>query len=139
MNTDNNRTNKVYNTDSDLNLNKISELIINCAFTVSNTLGCGFLEKVYENAMVIELGKRGLFVKQQYPLNVYYDNKVVGDYFADIFVNNEIIVELKTVDSINAIHEAQLLNYLKASNKKLGLIINFNKPKVQIKRMVNNI
>lgn len=137
MNTDNNSTDKMYNINSDLN--KISELIINCAFTVSNTLGCGFLEKVYENAMVIELGKRGLFVKQQYPLNVYYDNKVVGDYFADIFVNNEIIVELKTVDSINEIHEAQLLNYLKASNKKLGLIINFNKPKVQIKRMVNNI
>ena len=125
--------------DNDFDLNKISEIIINCAFQVANTLGSGFLEKVYENAMVIELIKRGLSVNQQHSLKVYYDNKVVGDYFADIIVNNEIIVELKTVNSINEIHEAQLLNYLKASNKKLGLIINFYTPKVQIKRMVNNI
>ena len=119
--------------------NKITERIINCAFTVSNTLGVGFLEKVYENAMFIELQKANLDTKQQFPIKVYYENICVGDYYADLLVNDEIVVELKTVKAIDEIHIAQLLNYLKATNKKVGLILNFAKPKVEIKRMVNKL
>jgi GxxExxY protein len=119
--------------------NKITERIINCAFIVSNTLGVGFLEKVYENAMFIELQKVNLDTKQQFPIKVYYENICVGDYYADLLVNDEIIIELKTVKAIEEIHIAQLLNYLKATNKKVGLILNFAKPKVEIKRMVNKL
>ncbi|MEK7399480.1 MAG: GxxExxY protein [Candidatus Poribacteria bacterium] len=119
--------------------NKITERIINCAFIVSNTLGVGFLEKVYENAMFIELQKANLDTKQQFPIKIYYENICVGDYYADLLVNDEIIIELKTVKAIEEIHIAQLLNYLKATNKKVGLILNFAKPKVEIKRMVNKL
>ena len=119
--------------------NQLTEIIINCAYTVSNKLGCGFLEKVYENAMVIELRKRNIDAKQQHPITVYYEEYSVGEYFADLFVNNEIIVELKTVRNIEDLHLAQLVNYLKATNKKVGLILNFAKPKVEIKRMVYNL
>jgi len=83
--------------------NQLTENIINCAYTVSNKLGCGFLEKVYENAMVIELKKRNLDVRQQHPITVNYDNMCVGEYFADLFVNNEIIIELKTAKTIEDI------------------------------------
>jgi GxxExxY protein len=117
--------------------NLITEKIINCAFTVSNTLGCGFLEKVYENALVIELTKQGLEVEQQKSLNVYYANCLVGEYFCDLFVAKEIIIELKTVKCIDEIHKAQLMNYLKACRKRFGLIINFANPKIEIKRMLN--
>jgi len=120
-------------------MNQLTENIISCAYTVSNKLGCGFLEKVYENAMVIEMKKRDFNVSQQYPIKVMYDNICVGEYFADLFVNKEIIIELKTAKAIEDIHMAQLLNYLKATNKKVGLILNFAKPKVEIKRMVNNL
>jgi GxxExxY protein len=119
--------------------NKITERIISCAFTVSNILGVGFLEKVYENAMFIELHKANLDTKQQFPIKVYYENICVGDYYADLLVNDEIVVELKTVKAIDEIHIAQLLNYLKATNKKVGLILNFAEPKVEIKRMVNKL
>jgi len=118
-------------------LNLISEKIINCAFEVSNKLGAGFLEKVYENAMVIELSRTGLSVKQQAPIQIYYDEYIIGDYIADLFVEDKIIVELKTVKSVENIHQAQLLNYLKATGAQLGLIINFYNPKVEIKRMLN--
>ncbi len=117
--------------------NLITEKIINCAFTVSNTLGCGFLEKVYENSLIIELNKQGLKVEQQKSLNVYYDNCIVGEYFCDLFVEHEIIIELKTVKCIDEIHKAQLMNYLKACRKRFGLIINFANPKIEIKRMLN--
>lgn len=117
--------------------NSVTERIIGCAFTVSNNLGCGFLEKVYENAMVIELTRQELKVEQQKDLNVYYDNCIVGEYFCDLFVEQEIIVELKTVKSIEEIHQAQLMNYLKACRKRFGLIINFASPKIEIKRMLN--
>jgi len=118
-------------------LNLISEKIINCAFEVANKLGAGFLEKVYENAMVIELSRTGLSVKQQAPIQIYYDEYIIGDYIADLFVEDKIIVELKTVKSVENIHQAQLLNYLKATGAQLGLIINFYNPKVEIKRMLN--
>jgi GxxExxY protein len=119
--------------------NKLSEKIIGCAYTVANKLGYGFLEKVYENSLLIELRKEGITAEQQVPIKVYYGNISVGDYYMDIFIENEIIVELKTVKIIDTMHMAQLLNYLKGTQKKLGLIINFSKPRVQIKRVVNNL
>lgn len=122
-------------TENEANL--VTEKIIGCAFAVSNSLGCGFLEKVYENAMVIELTKQRLKVEQQKNLSVYYENSIVGVYFCDLFIEQEIIIELKTVRNINEIHKAQLMNYLKACKKRFGLIINFAKPKIEIKRMLN--
>jgi len=119
-------------------LNKISEGIINAAYKVSNALGAGFLEKVYENALAHQLIKDGMRIEQQKPIKVYYDDVVVGDYFADLVAEGAVIVELKTVKCIEDIHLAQTLNYLKATGLKLGLIINFGKPRVEIKRVVNN-
>lgn len=104
-------------------LNSISEKIIGAAYKVSNTLGAGFLEKVYENAMAHQLRKDTIRIEQQKPIKVYYDNIVVGDYFADLIVEESVIVELKTVKRIENIHLAQTLNYLKATKLKLGLII----------------
>jgi GxxExxY protein len=118
-------------------LNSISEKIIGCVFKVSNTLGAGFLEKVYQNALIIELLESGLDVEKEKPITIYYNNKIVGEYYADILVNQQIIIETKAVAALNEIHQAQLLNYLKATNLHLGLLINFGTPKVQIKRMVN--
>jgi len=120
-----------------LSQNEITQKIIGAAYQVANTLGCGFLEKVYENALFIEIRKTGLTAVKQHALQVFYHGEVVGDYFADLFVENEIIVELKTVGLITEIHQAQLMNYLIASNKRCGLIINFGKQRIEIKRMVN--
>jgi GxxExxY protein len=91
----------------------VTKKIIGCAMKVSNVLGIGFLEKVYENALVIELEKSGLDAQQQKPLIVYYDGLIVGQYAADILVCNKVIVELKAASAIDVIHMAQLLNYLK--------------------------
>ena len=96
--------------------------IIGCAYRVSNTLCGGFLEKVYEKALVHELRKAGLRVAQQFPLKIYYDNIVVGDYIADILVEESVIVELKAVSSLNDAHVAQCLNYLKATGLVLALL-----------------
>ena len=117
--------------------NLICEKIIGCSYKIANSLGSGFLEKVYENAMVIELKKQELIVEQQKSLQVFYEKKIVGEYFCDLFVENEIIVELKTAKIISDVHTAQLLNYLKACKKRVGLIINFANPKVEIKRVLN--
>ena len=119
-------------------LNDISEKIIGCAFSVSNALGAGFLEKVYQNALLIELANAGLQAEKEKQIQVLYKNQVVGDYFADILFNQQVIVETKAVQSLNEIHQAQLLNYLKATNLSLGLLINFGTPKIQIKRMIND-
>ena len=119
-------------------LNRVSEKIIGAAYKVCNTLGAGFLEKVYENALAHELGKDGMRIEQQKPIKVYYDNIVVGDYFADLIVEGSVIIELKAATNIEDIHLAQTLNYLNATGLKLGLIINFGKPRVEIKRVVNN-
>lgn len=124
------------NTD---NLNKLSERVIGCAFRVHNTLGCGFLEKVYENALVHELKKNMLSVEQQKSVKVMYDGIVAGEYVADILIESVIILELKASKEIDNIHEAQLLNYLKATGLNLGLILNFGQPKLQIRRFVNNL
>lgn len=117
-------------------LNRLSETIIGCAFKVGNTLGCGFLEKVYENAMVIELRSAGLVVSQQEKIAVYYEDAVVGDYEADLVINGQIIIELKAVRDLNQVHRAQCFNYLRATRLKLCLLINFGNPRVEVKRII---
>ena len=111
----------------------ITSKIIACAYKVHNTLGAGFLEKVYERAYKIELEKSGFKVENQIPLSVYYDDQVVGNYFADLLINDEIIIELKAIESLTKIHEIQLVHYLNAIKKDFGLLINFGSS-VQIKR-----
>ncbi len=111
----------------------LTETIIGCAFQVHNTLGEGFLEKVYENALRIELAKRGLKVKQQEPITVYYDDQVVGEFYADLWIEDRVIVELKAVRSLDKAHEAQLVNYLTATGVDTSLLLNFG-PSVQVKR-----
>ncbi len=117
-------------------LNKITESIIGCAYKVGNTLGYGFLEKVYENALAYELKKEGHEVRQQYSFDVRYEEQVVGQYLADILVDNLILVELKTSKSFDSSHVAQCINYLKATGSEICLLINFSKTKVDVKRIV---
>ncbi len=114
----------------------ITEKIIGCAYLVSNELGAGFLEKVYENALLIELQKQGLQVEQQKSLQVKYNSLVVGEFFADLVVEQTVIVELKAVKAFERVHQAQLLNYLKATGIHTGLLINFGAARIGIKRMV---
>jgi len=113
----------------------LSEKIIISFLKVYNTLGFGFLEKVYENALSIELKNEGLKVVNQFPTHVYYSNKKVGDYFADLLVEEKIIIELKAVETLAKEHECQLINYLKATKFEVGLLLNFGK-KPEIKRRV---
>lgn len=124
------------NTDTH-ELDRITEKIIGCAFQVSNDLGSGFLEKVYENALVIELSHASLRIEQQKSIRVIYHGKVVGDYIADLVVEDSVLVELKAVKSLDEIHMAQCLNYLKAANLRLCLLINFGRPKIEVKRIMN--
>ena len=121
-----------------LALDQITERIIGCAQQVSNVLGCGFLEKVYENALVLELRKTGLDARQQHDIAVYYDAQVVGQYTVDLFVESSVIVELKAVSTLDEIHRAQCLNYLKATRLNVCLLINFGKPRLEVKRIVSN-
>jgi GxxExxY protein len=114
----------------------LSYKIIELALAVHNEFGCGFLEKVYENALMLLLEREKIPAKQQAPADVYFQEKVVGQYFADILVDNKIILELKTADAITNIHIAQTLNYLRATGIKLGLILNFGKPRFEYKRLV---
>ncbi|NGP75178.1 GxxExxY protein [Balneolaceae bacterium YR4-1] len=114
-------------------------LVIKSFYNVYNKLGYGFLEKVYEKALMIELQKKGLSCVSQYPIQVNYRGVVVGDYFADIFVANSIIVELKASEQINLEHELQLINYLRATNAEIGLLLNFGrKPEFRRKIFTNN-
>lgn len=117
-------------------IDRVSEKIIGCAFTVGNRLGCGFLEKIYENALVIELRKAGLSVGQQQLMEVRYDDLVVGTYVADLVVEGAVLVEIKAVKFFDEIHTAQCLNYLKATGLPLCLLINFGRPRVDIKRVI---
>ena len=119
-----------------MELEKLTYEINGAIFEVNRVLGAGFLEKVYENALLVELKNRGLKTEAQKPVTVHYKNEVVGEYFADIMVDGKIILELKTVKSLEKIHEAQILNYLKATGYKVGLLINFAYPKAEIKRFV---
>ena len=118
-------------------LDGLTERVIGCAYAVGNTLGNGFLEKVYENALAHELRKAGLQVEQQRNLKVVYDGVVVGDYVADLLVDNSVLVELKSAKAFDDIHVAQCLNYLKASGLQVCLLINFGTPRVEVKRVVN--
>ena len=122
-----------------MEINDLTYKINGAAFEVHSILGPGFLEKVYENALCIEMEHMGLIVEKQVPLKVRYRDKIVGDYFADLLVENKVIVELKTVDSIKRIHEAQVINYLKATGLNIGLILNFKSEKLEIKRIVHNL
>ena len=110
-------------------------MILKAFFNVYNSLGYGFLEKVYENALLIELRKLGLECSNQLPINVYYENQVVGDYVADILVEELVVVELKAIEKIAPIHEAVLVNYLKGTGLEVGLLLNFG-PIPQYKRRV---
>lgn len=109
--------------------------IINAAHTVHNELGYGFLEKVYHKSLFIELSKRGYCVEFEKPIEVRYDNQVVGEFFADLLVENKVVVEVKAAGKYANVFEAQLLNYLKAMGLEVGLIINFG-PSVEVKRMI---
>ncbi len=113
----------------------LTERIIGCAFKVANTLGPGFLEKVYENALAHELRKNGLDTVQQHPAPVFYDGILVGDYVADMMVAGGVLVELKAVRSLEGIHEAQCINYLKATGLKTCLLLNFGSPRLEIRRL----
>ena len=112
---------------------ELTQAIISAAYQVHNTLGSGFLEKVYENSMALELKKRGFLVSQQHPIEVFYDGTRVGVYYADLLINNQVIVELKAVENLTKEHELQLVNYLAATVMDIGLIINFGSS-VAIKR-----
>jgi GxxExxY protein len=116
-------------------LNELSGVIIGCAFTAANALGPGFLEKVYENALAHELRKHNLRVEQQKPISVMYDGIVVGEFFADILVEEVAILELKVAREHNEVYIAQCLNYLKATGLPLCLLLNFGTPRLEIKRL----
>jgi GxxExxY protein len=111
----------------------LTEIIIGCAYRVYNTLGSGFLESVYEKSLVIEIQKK-LLVESQKAIDVYYDAQLVGSFFADLVVENTVIVELKAVRTLTPAHEVQLVNYLAATKLPVGLLINFGESKVEIKR-----
>ena len=119
-------------------LDAITEKAIGCAFAVSNTLGSGFLEKVYENALCHEIKKSGLKVSQQHRINVLYDGEIVGEYIADLIIENSVLIEIKAVNSLDQIHAAQCLNYLKATELRICLLLNFGAPKVEVRRIVNH-
>lgn len=121
-----------------LKIDGITEKIIGAAFVVSNTLGTGFLEKVYENALAHELSKQGLDCDQQRPVEVWYDGIVAGHYVTDLVVENFVLVELKVAESLEPAHLAQCLNYLKATRLSTCLLLNFGNSKVEFKRIVNN-
>ena len=114
----------------------LTEVIISVAFDVSNSLGCGFLEKVYENALVVGLRRRGLRIAQQAPVRVLYEGETVGDYVIDLIVEDAVLVETKATLEHHAVYEAQVLNYLKATNLPVGLLLNFGLPKLGIKRLM---
>ena len=124
------------NTDlQDLKYKELTEKIIEIFYRVYNKLGYGFLEKVYENAMMIEFKKKRIAATSQSPIKVLYEKQVIGEYFADILVDEKVIVEIKASKSLALEHEAQLLNYLKATNIEVGLLLNFG-PKPEIKRKI---
>jgi GxxExxY protein len=111
----------------DILYKEYTEKIIRAFYNVHNELGFGFLEKVYENALMIELSEMGFSCEKQKPLKVYYNDRIVGDYYADIIVNNCVIIELKAAENLIEEHELQLINYLKATNIEVGLLLNFGK------------
>lgn len=119
-----------------MELDEITEKVIGCAYEVGNTLGSGFVEKVYENALFHQLHKSGLCVVQQHQINVFYDSVLVGEFFADLLVEDKVLLELKAVRQLDDVHTAQVMNYLKSSGLPICLLINFGRPKVEIRRFV---
>ena len=119
-----------------MNIDDITYKINGAIFEVNRKLGAGFLEKAYQNALMVELASRKLKTESQVPITVRYKGVEIGEYFADIVVEKQVLLELKAVDSLQKIHEAQLLNYLKATGYKIGLLVNFTHPKAEIKRFV---
>jgi GxxExxY protein len=124
------------NKTTTLNINELTYQINGAIFEVNKILGAGFLEKIYENALMIELHDRGIKAANQVPISVKYKNKEVGEYVADVVVEEQIILEIKSVETLQKIHEAQILNYLKATGYKMGLLVNFTHPKAVIRRFV---
>ena len=118
---------------------ELTEKIIGCAYRVYNKMGFGFLESVYEKCMLIELHKANLDAQPQEPITVYYENQIVGEFVADIIVNDTVILELKSVRRIIKVHEVQLVNYLFATGKPVGLILNFGERKVDVKRKIKDL
>jgi len=114
---------------------QLSYAIRGCVYEVFRQLGCGFLEKVYENALLKELKMQGLHAESQVPIKVHYKNTVVGEYVTDIIVEDCVILELKAQQQLSKVHEAQLLNYLKATDTRVGMLVNFAYPKATIKRL----
>ena len=124
------------NTDyQDIKYKALTEKIIKIFYKVYNTLGYGFLERIYENAMMIELKREDIPAFSQYAIKVFYEDEIVGEYFADILVDDKVIIEIKAARNLALENEAQLLNYLKATDKEVGLLLNFG-PKPEIKRKV---
>lgn len=119
-----------------MELDEITEKVIGCAYEVSNALGSGFVEKVYENSLFHQLKKSGLCVVQQHQINVFFDNVLVGEFFADLLVEDKVLLELKAVRQLDEVHIAQVMNYLKASGLPICLLINFGRPKIEIRRFV---
>ena len=117
----------------------VTETIIGCAYRVYNKMGFGFLESVYEKCLLIELRKAGLDTGSQKSITVYYDDEIVGEFVADIIVNDMIILELKSVRRVIKAHEVQLVNYLVATGKPVGLILNFGERKVEVKRKIKDL
>lgn len=116
-------------------LNPLTEKIFGCAFAVANALGVGFLEKVYENALVIALRKAGLKVLQQVIYSVEFEGQVVGEYIADLVVEDQVVVELKAIKEFDNVHTAICINYLKVSKLPLCLLINFGKSRIDVNRI----
>lgn len=117
-------------------MDKLTEKIIGCAYTVSNTLGSGFVEKVYENALAYQILKTGLRVQQQYPIKVKYDGIIVGEFLADLLVEEQVLIELKTTSLLGDPHVAQALNYLRATELPICLLINFGRPRIEVRHLV---
>lgn len=118
---------------------EITEKIIGCAYTVYNKMGFGFLESVYENCMMIELAKQNIKSESQKDIIVRYEEKIVGQFRADILAGDSIVIEIKSVSQLNKAHETQLVNYLVATGKDIGLLINFGQAKVEVKRKVREL
>jgi GxxExxY protein len=118
---------------------ELTEKIIGCAYQVYNKMGFGFLESIYEKCLLIELRNAGLRAESQFPIQVKYAETVVGDFFADILVEDSIILELKSVKQLVRAHEVQLVNYLTATQKDVGLLLNFSEAKVEVKRKVRDL
>jgi len=117
-------------------LKDLTERVIGAAFEVHNQLGRGFLEKVYENAMLVELRSRGIAAGAQVLIPVSYKGVVVGDYVADLIIERSLICEIKAISELATEHEAQIINYLKATGTKVGLLLNFGKQRLQVRRFV---